>query len=487
MDCFLSYGMKPHQEMADYLSKRKIGWNKLKAFLPDLDECIYRYALFSGLQDLPEDLYKDTINIIKYSANVTKTEMSVHHISGVLMQRAMEIHGTKEKELSTDRALQAKTPDRFQHASRTNTNYRPRNQQRSQSYTIGGKQNKPVKCFECGSIEHAIHKCPFVTCSNCGAKGHMAGACRNSANQVEDIAEEVGLALMASDVSHSSSDQIIIDSGASRPFTGNPKLLSDYSPTASVTVKIADGRVYKSIGVGTMRLHSIIDGNPSELVVPNTYYIKEFHNTLLSAIDLTDRDYILVMKKNQCKIFSPDNKIKAVALKEHGLFRLTPSTTMTASALQVSTFSPELDLWHRRLGHVNTATVVAMVKTGAAHELPLSLPSSQPRCETCIQSKQTRKSLPKAATFRASHTLELVHSDVCGPFLPSLGGGLYFITFIDDFSRYGRVFILKSKADALQAFKRYRAEAETETGNKIKTFRSDRGVNTLENCLMQNL
>ena len=187
LDRFLSYRMQPHQEMADYLSKRKIGWNKLKAFLPDLDECIYRYALFSGLQDLPEDLYKDTINIIKYSANVTKTEMSVHHISGVLMQRAMEIHGTKEKELSTDRALQAKTPDRFQHASRTNMNYRPRNQQRSQSYTIGGKQNKPVKCFECGSIEHVICKCPFVTCSNCGAKGHMAGACRNSANQVEDI------------------------------------------------------------------------------------------------------------------------------------------------------------------------------------------------------------------------------------------------------------------------------------------------------------
>ena len=71
LDRFLSYRMQPHQEMSEYLSTRKVGWNKLKAFLPLLDECIYRYVILSGLQDLPDDMYKDTVNIIRYRAKTT--------------------------------------------------------------------------------------------------------------------------------------------------------------------------------------------------------------------------------------------------------------------------------------------------------------------------------------------------------------------------------------------------------------------------------
>ena len=65
---------------------------------------------------------------------------------------------------------------------------------------------------------------------------------------------------------------------------------------------------------------------------------------------------------------------------------------------------------------------------------------------------------------------------------PSLGGGIYFITFIDDFSHYGRVFILKNKSGALAAFQMYKNESETGTGYSLKTLRSDRGgeyLNTL--------
>jgi hypothetical protein len=55
------------------------------------------------------------------------------------------------------------------------------------------------------------------------------------------------------------------------------------------------------------------------------------------------------------------------------------------------------------------------------------------------------------------------------------GGKWYFITFIDDSTRFCYVYLLKSKDKALHYFKTYKAEAENQLERKIKRLRSDRG------------
>lgn len=66
---------------------------------------------------------------------------------------------------------------------------------------------------------------------------------------------------------------------------------------------------------------------------------------------------------------------------------------------------------------------------------------------------------------------------VCGPIhITSQGGAMYFITFIDDYSRYISVYFLKAKSDALVVFKNYVMETERQTGNKLKRLRSDNGT-----------
>ena len=59
--------------------------------------------------------------------------------------------------------------------------------------------------------------------------------------------------------------------------------------------------------------------------------------------------------------------------------------------------------------------------------------------------------------------------------IPSKGGNKYFITFIDECSRYCYVYLLSSKDEAVNAFKTYKAEVETQLNKKIKIIRSDRG------------
>ncbi|KAK8547496.1 hypothetical protein V6N12_031633 [Hibiscus sabdariffa] len=77
---------------------------------------------------------------------------------------------------------------------------------------------------------------------------------------------------------------------------------------------------------------------------------------------------------------------------------------------------------------------------------------------------------------RASDLLGLIHSDVCGPMNTQARGGFqYFITFTDDFSRYGYIYLMCHKSEALERFKEFKNEVQNQHGKSIKALRSDRG------------
>ena len=60
---------------------------------------------------------------------------------------------------------------------------------------------------------------------------------------------------------------------------------------------------------------------------------------------------------------------------------------------------------------------------------------------------------------RASVLLGLVHTDVCGPMSSTARGGFqYFITFTDDFSRYGYVYLMRNKSESFERFKEFHNE-----------------------------
>ncbi|KAL6335699.1 hypothetical protein AAG906_032893 [Vitis piasezkii] len=72
--------------------------------------------------------------------------------------------------------------------------------------------------------------------------------------------------------------------------------------------------------------------------------------------------------------------------------------------------------------------------------------------------------------------LQLDSGYICGPFLtPSWNGQQYFITFIDDYSRYGYLYLIHEKSQSLDVFKNFKVEVENQLSKKIKVVRSDRG------------
>jgi transposase InsO family protein len=97
------------------------------------------------------------------------------------------------------------------------------------------------------------------------------------------------------------------------------------------------------------------------------------------------------------------------------------------------------------------------------------------KCHVCVEAKQPRKP-HKVAVARELAQLELIHSDICemtGELIK--GGKRYFITFIDDCTRFCCVYLMKTKDETLYYFKIYKAEIENQLEKKIKHLWSDRG------------
>jgi hypothetical protein len=123
------------------------------------------------------------------------------------------------------------------------------------------------------------------------------------------------------------------------------------------------------------------------------------------------------------------------------------------------------------LGHISRERLERLVKDGILLNLDFSYLGV---CVDCIKGEQT-KHTKKGAT-RSTKLLEIMHTDICEPFdTLSFGKEKYFITFIDDFSCYGYIYLLHEKSQAVNALEVYITEVERQLERKVKIIRLDRG------------
>jgi hypothetical protein len=115
----------------------------------------------------------------------------------------------------------------------------------------------------------------------------------------------------------------------------------------------------------------------------------------------------------------------------------TPSSRNTSRIRKPKRLSPNY-LWHLRLAHAST-TVMSKIPT-----IKSNFGSSD--CLSCIRAKQHRRPFP-ASSFKATKILQHVHSDLSGPHISSIIKGYrWYLTLMDDLTRYKWVYILPSKS-----------------------------------------
>ena len=87
-------------------------------------------------------------------------------------------------------------------------------------------------------------------------------------------------------------------------------------------------------------------------------------------------------------------------------------------------------------------------------------PKHEGICKGCALGKSTKKFLPRSKN-RSKGILDLIHSDICGPMSsPLLSGCLYYVLFIDDYSRKSWIYFLKAKSESFDRFKEFKTLIE---------------------------
>ena len=155
-------------------------------------------------------------------------------------------------------------------------------------------------------------------------------------------------------------------------------------------------------------------------------YVPDLSYNLLSA---AEKGYVTEFSDSRCQITATGGRVVAIASRVGSLYYLDRKVAECASVAEQSLRS-KAALWHQRYGHLNMQSLQKLLRNKLVEGLDGDNLNGLNFCETCVKGKQAKSS---GGGCRATEPLDLVHSDVCGKINSmSLGGGEYFLTFIDD-------------------------------------------------------
>lgn len=95
-------------------------------------------------------------------------------------------------------------------------------------------------------------------------------------------------------------------------------------------------------------------------------------------------------------------------------------------------------------------------------------------CDACLQAKCHQFPFPKSSSV-SSNPLDLIHSDVWGPASDSVGAKRYYVSFIDDYSKFVWIYFLKFKSEVFEKFHEFQNMVERQFNRKIVTMQTDWG------------
>ena len=326
-------------------------------------------------------------------------------------------------------------------------------------------------------------------CHNCNKIGHKADECRSKkvdskkgkaqANLTHDGLTEDDLCAIISELNLVGSNPMewFYDTGATRHICSNRDLFTTYKKSESEEkLFMGNDSTSKVEGVGKVLMRMT---SGKDLTLNNVLHVPDIRKNLISGTLLSKHGFginfvsdKLVLAKNG--VFIGKGYVKDGLIKM-SLMTLYPRTPVTASDSinknnTIAYVVESSNIWHERLGHVNYKSIQRLMNMNMIPKYKLS----KDKCEVCVQAKLTKRPSPQVE--RTTEPLGLIHTDLCDlKYVQTRGGKKYFVTFIDDSTKYCYVYLLRSKDEALDKFKEYKLEVENQLSKKIKIIRSDRG------------
>nr|GEY88848.1 zinc finger, CCHC-type [Tanacetum cinerariifolium] len=292
------------------------------------------------------------------------------------------------------------------------------------------------------------NKKPKVTCWKCGKPGHLKKDCKSG---------DVGNIANVSSTKGS-------EDGSSNPLKENVSSTKGSEDGSSNPLK------GQNLRFSTGKFVSML----------NVLHVPNIRKNLVSSSILNNYGYKQVIESNKYVLSKHGLFIGFGYLSNH-MFRLNIVSDNIDPAFMSTSKLNDSILCHARLGHVHFKRMQDMSKDGLIPAIDMDTK----KCKTML-TKITKK--PFQNVKRKTKVLELIHKDLCDLHgTPLLGNKKYFVTFIDDVSRFCYVYLLHTKDEALDKFKVFKTEVELQQESLIKRFRTDEGGEYMDTLYFQSV
>ena len=219
------------------------------------------------------------------------------------------------------------------------------------------------------------------------------------------------------------------------------------------------------------------DGMTKTCKVNDVLYVPKLSYNLLSVPKATKSGKTAKFNESGCRISDAKGKLIATGTRVGSLYYLDCLTScQNVNIAENSHQGSKEEVWHRRFGHLGVRNLQKLAKDELVSGYDYDVSKQIGFCESCTEGKHYRSQFPTVGGQRSKEPLGLVHSDVCGKMnAKSLSGAEYFLTFIDDCTRYVWVYVLKRKDQVFETFLEWKALVEKSTCQNLKVLRTDNG------------
>ena len=324
-------------------------------------------------------------------------------------------------------------------------------------------------------------------CYNCGQRGHIAVKCEAKRKEGDEITKKRNryprsagsepsgnVMAFSSDISTVRADAWIADSACSQHMTSNRANFAEFV-TLKVPVSITGIGETKLLayGIGRVRVRAKVQKTYYMRDLVNVFYVPELCGNLFSTVEARKHGCDTLFLANGLCIIKKNGQVVASGKAiSNGLTVLDVEVMKLATPIAVSLASAResLQVLHERMVHQNKRHVVKFLNQNG-----LQVDTKEEFCEGCVRGKMHRKHFG-SRTVRALDRGEQINADIIGPMSEkSIGGSRYALILKDDYTRFRKIFCLKTKSEASKCIETFLNEAKT-AGIQIKTLLCDAGT-----------
>ena len=257
----------------------------------------------------------------------------------------------------------------------------------------------------------------------------------------------------------------IADSGCNRPMFSSTDGVSDLK-TGGGPLYTASSESIDIDGIGDKTLTTSLD---KKIELKDVIVCSQLNSNFLSISQFDKEGYYIEIWNGRMNFYRDGKELVMIAeLDGDDLYEIKLKNSCN---VLVKPNDDQVVEWHIRLSHVGLDSVRALKE-----RLKLRIPGNYKlECVVCLKGKMTRSAFDRIHV-RTDAPLKLIHTDLSGIIrIPNKQKYRYFLIFVDDYSRFAFLYLLKSKEQVFETFREFKNMIEEQMESKIKRLKSDGG------------